>query len=70
LADVQSAITAVAALMHEPADVLRLKIKELVAEYAEPGTSPEGVTKPLADHSVYAPTRRAGPAPPEPRYVL
>ncbi len=70
LADVQTAITAVAALMHEPADVLRLKIKELVAEYAEPGTSPEGVTKPLADNSVYAPTRRAGPAPPEPRYVL
>ena len=70
LADVQKAIGAVSALMHEAPDVLRLKIKELVAEYAEPGASSDVPPKKPVDKSVYAPTRRAGPSPPEPRYVL
>ncbi len=65
LADIQKAISEVASLMHEDPAALRLKIKELVAEYAEPGTS----TETPGQKPVYAPVRRSGSAPHEPRYV-
>ena len=39
LADVQQAIAQVARLMHEAPEVLRLKIKELVAEYSDPSAA-------------------------------
>ena len=68
LKDVQQAIEEVASLMHEAPDVLRLKIKELVAEYAEPNASSDRPAKPSEKPS-FAPTRRTGPVPSEPRYV-
>ncbi len=39
LAEVQQAIAEVAMLMHEAPETLRLKIKELVAEYSDPSTA-------------------------------
>jgi FlaA1/EpsC-like NDP-sugar epimerase len=39
LRDVEQAIAEAASLMHAPSEVLRLKIKELVAEYAEPSAA-------------------------------
>ena len=69
LADVQKAIAEVATLMHDAPEVLRLKIKELVAEYAEPGPPSAATGQQPVEKPVYAPTRRGGPASQEPRYV-
>jgi FlaA1/EpsC-like NDP-sugar epimerase len=68
LADVQQAIEEVALLMHDAPEVLRLKIKELVAEYAEPDDSGDQPVKPN-EKPAFAPTRRTGPVSSEPRYV-
>jgi FlaA1/EpsC-like NDP-sugar epimerase len=68
LADVQKAIGEAAGLLHAPPEELRLKIKELVAEYAEPNLPASADKQPTAK-PVYAPTRRSGPPPHESRYV-
>jgi FlaA1/EpsC-like NDP-sugar epimerase len=61
LADVQRAIGEVSALVNDDADSLRLKIKELVAEYAEPGppsvAPDQSAAEPGADGS-HLPQRR------------
>ena len=69
LADVQQAVAEVAALMHEAPEVLRLKIKELVAEYAEPSAASAGPQRKRTEKPVMAPTQRSGPVPHESRYV-
>ncbi len=69
LDDVQKAIAEVASLVHASPEVLRLKIKELVAEYAEPGTATAEAEKRGPEKPIVAPTRRTGPPPQEPRYV-
>jgi FlaA1/EpsC-like NDP-sugar epimerase len=68
LADVQKAIEEVAALMHASPEVLRLKIKELVAEYADPSDSPARADG-EAGKSPLAPTQQGSPVASEPRYV-
>ena len=67
LADVRKAIGEVAALMHESPDLLRRKIKELVAEYSDPSANTPAPEKKPVDPSVQGPTRRSGSAPQEPR---
>ncbi len=58
LAEVQQAIADVASLIHESPDALRLKIKELVAEYAEPSAADDrAANAPPADNQ-HAPPRR------------
>ncbi len=60
LPEVEQSISEVSGLMHASPDVLRLKIKELVAEYAEsdsaPSVPPASAEQPAAD----SPTRRTG----------
>jgi FlaA1/EpsC-like NDP-sugar epimerase len=67
LAEVQKAIAEVAALAHESPEALRLKIKELVAEYAEANSASEAPENPPVEKTVLAPAPSAGPAPHEPR---
>ncbi len=69
LADVQKAIEEVAALMHEAPDVLRLKIKELVAEYAEPNDSDRKPPTKHFEKPAFAPAPPGGPVSQQPRYV-
>jgi len=69
LADVQSAIAEVAALMHEAPEQLRLKIKELVAEYSDPGSATPPPERKAVEQPASAPTRRSGHSPSEPRYA-
>jgi FlaA1/EpsC-like NDP-sugar epimerase len=71
LAEVEQAISEVAALTHAPPDVLRLKIKELVAEYAEPshGSGPVEAKVPSAPSPAAQPLPPGGPNPSEPRYA-
>jgi len=61
LAEVQKATAEVAALMHNSPELLRRKIKELVAEYAEP-SAPGPVSEAVADEQQtdgsYRPQRR------------
>jgi FlaA1/EpsC-like NDP-sugar epimerase len=45
LDEVNKAIAEVAELMHAPSEMLRLKIKELVAEYAEPSAADSGAAR-------------------------
>jgi FlaA1/EpsC-like NDP-sugar epimerase len=66
LAEVQKAIDEVAALMHAAPEVLRLKIKELVAEYAEPNDAGEAKRDAT---STLAPTWPSGGLSQERRYV-
>ena len=63
----QIAIEDLSALMHEPPEVLRLKIKELVAEYAEPGDSSAGVIQHSEAPGVSSP--KVGGLAPQPRFV-
>ncbi len=69
LADIQKAITEVASLMHAAPEALRLKIKELVAEYSDPAAQPSVGDKQRIDRPPYAPTQRSGPSQHEPRFV-
>jgi FlaA1/EpsC-like NDP-sugar epimerase len=48
LQEVEKAIADVATLVHAPPDELRLKIKELVAEYAEPAATNQSESRPGA----------------------
>ncbi len=58
LAEVQQAIAEVAALVHQSPDALRLKIKELVAEYAEPSASEGRAASPPPIDPEHRPQRR------------
>ncbi len=69
LAEVQKAIAEVAALVHEPPQVLRLKIKELVAEYAEPPAFVPTLEDKAAQPSLVAPSVPPAAPSPESREV-
>jgi FlaA1/EpsC-like NDP-sugar epimerase len=58
LAEVKKSIAEVASLMHEAPERLRLKIKELVAEYAEPCTAPAPEAPPSNADTAALPQRR------------
>lgn len=69
LADVQQAIEEVSTLMHEAPESLRLKIKELVAEYADPNATPPSPGDAETEKPAHLPTRRSGQAAKEQRVV-
>jgi FlaA1/EpsC-like NDP-sugar epimerase len=69
LADVQKAILEVSALMHEAPETLRVKIKELVAEYSDPSAAPPSPGGAETEQPAHAPTRRSGQAAKEQRVV-
>ena len=62
LEEVQRAIAEVSSLVHESPDVLRLKIKELVAEYAEPSAANDRSTAEQGDDKSHRPPRRTNEA--------
>ncbi len=68
LDDVQQAILEVSSLVHDSPESLRMKIKEIVAEYADSG-SPAPPASSNSEKPAYAPTRRSGHASKEQRLV-
>jgi FlaA1/EpsC-like NDP-sugar epimerase len=69
LADVRKAIDELAGLMHAAPEALRLKIKELVAEYAEPGPHAAAPAEENVAAAALAPTHANGAGSSESRYA-
>ena len=64
LAEVESAVAEVAQLTHASPDTLRLKIKELVAEYADPSAADEHTSRPARSGDRPKPRDKSAPSDP------